>query len=255
MSRRIAALFYRARLRDMLSLGRGGHLKSADAARRKVSCGRGANIQVGLLRRDGLSDNTVESTMRLPFISGFYRATVRRSTRGLIAAAGVVRTGCSPTPRLAAPVESTGLDRVRGLAPGRRLTGRPAVDRLGRSVREVAVALHELSTRGVHVRSLRRCGYQHTDRACRRQHHGFYRGAGAGTRQGAPGSSREARVARGLAATKPMKLDAAQQKRLLRLYQQGEPVSELIAMFGISRSTLFRTLRLLKAQEPSGTTR
>ena len=56
-------------------------------------------------------------------------------------------------------------------------------------------------------------------------------------------ASREARIARGLAATKPMKLDAGQQKRLLRLYQQGEPVSELTSMFGISRSTLFRTLR------------
>jgi DNA invertase Pin-like site-specific DNA recombinase len=63
-------------------------------------------------------------------------------------------------------------------------------------------------------------------------------------------ASREARVARGLAATKPMKLDAAQQKRLLRLYQQGEPVSELTSMFGISRSTLFRTLKVLKKREP-----
>lgn len=63
-------------------------------------------------------------------------------------------------------------------------------------------------------------------------------------------ASREARVARGLAATKPMKLDVAQQKRLLRLYHQGEPVSELTSMFGISRSTLFRTLKVLKKQEP-----
>jgi DNA invertase Pin-like site-specific DNA recombinase len=55
---------------------------------------------------------------------------------------------------------------------------------------------------------------------------------------------------RGLAATKLMKLDAAQQKRLLRLYQQGEPVSELTSMFGISRSTLFRTLKVLKKREP-----
>src|SRR4029077_10221709 len=30
-----------------------------------------------------------------------------------------------------------------------------AVDRLGRSVREIATALHELTSRGVHVRSLR----------------------------------------------------------------------------------------------------
>ncbi len=64
-------------------------------------------------------------------------------------------------------------------------------------------------------------------------------------------ASREARVARGLPATKPMKLDAAQQKRLLRLYQQREPVSELTSMFGISRSTLFRTLKTLKLREPA----
>ncbi|HKI42983.1 MAG TPA: helix-turn-helix domain-containing protein [Mycobacterium sp.] len=48
-----------------------------------------------------------------------------------------------------------------------------------------------------------------------------------------------------------MKLGVAQQKRLLRLYQQGEPVSELSAMFGISRSTLFRTLKILKQQPVS----
>jgi DNA invertase Pin-like site-specific DNA recombinase len=47
-----------------------------------------------------------------------------------------------------------------------------------------------------------------------------------------------------------MKLDAAQQKRLLRLHQQGEPVSELTTLFGISRSTLFRTLKVVKQQEP-----
>jgi DNA invertase Pin-like site-specific DNA recombinase len=46
-----------------------------------------------------------------------------------------------------------------------------------------------------------------------------------------------------------MKLDAAQQKRLLRLYERGEPVSELTSMFGISRSTLFRTLKVLKRRE------
>src|SRR5258705_13283555 len=33
-----------------------------------------------------------------------------------------------------------------------------AVDRLGRSVREVATALHELTTHGIHVRSLREGG-------------------------------------------------------------------------------------------------
>jgi DNA invertase Pin-like site-specific DNA recombinase len=60
-------------------------------------------------------------------------------------------------------------------------------------------------------------------------------------------ASREAGVARGLAATKPMKLDAAQQKRLLRLYEQGEPVGELTSLFGVSRSTLFRTIKVLRS--------
>jgi DNA invertase Pin-like site-specific DNA recombinase len=59
-------------------------------------------------------------------------------------------------------------------------------------------------------------------------------------------ASREARVARSLAATKPMKLDEAQQTRLLCLYLHGEPVSELTTLFGISRSTLFRSLKVLK---------
>ena len=53
-------------------------------------------------------------------------------------------------------------------------------------------------------------------------------------------ASREARVARGLAATKPMKLDAAQQKRLLRLYQHGEPVSELTTLIFVTQD-LVRT--------------
>ncbi len=104
-----------------------------------------------------------------------------------------------------------------------------AVDRLGRSVREVAAALYELAARGCTCQiTPGRCGHQHpTGRAVvsimatiaeLELELGKERRA----------ASREARVARGLAATKPMKLNAAQQKRLLRLYQQGEPVSELI---------------------------
>ena len=60
-------------------------------------------------------------------------------------------------------------------------------------------------------------------------------------------ASREARVARGLAATKPMKLDAAQQKRLLRLYEQGEPVSELTSMFGHQPEHLIQNPQGLEA--------
>ncbi len=126
-----------------------------------------------------------------------------------------------------------------------------AVDRLGRSVREVATALHELTSRGVHVRSLREGG--DTSTATGRAVTSIMATIAElelelGKERRA--ASREARGARGLAATKPMKLDVAQQKRLLRLYQQGEPVSELTSMFGISRSTLFRTLKVLKKREP-----
>ena len=126
-----------------------------------------------------------------------------------------------------------------------------AVDRLGRSVREVATALHELTSRGVHVRSLRE-GVDTSTPTGRAVTSIMATIAELELELGKErrAASREARVARGLAATKPMKLDAAQQKRLLRLYQQGEPVSELTSMFGISRSTLFRTLKVLKKQEP-----
>jgi DNA invertase Pin-like site-specific DNA recombinase len=126
-----------------------------------------------------------------------------------------------------------------------------AVDRLGRSVREVATALHELTTRGIYVRSLRE-GVDTSTPTGRAVTSIMATIAELELELGKErrAASREARVARGLAATKPMKLGAAQQKRLLRLYQQGEPVSELTSMFGISRSTLFRTLKVLKKQEP-----
>ena len=125
-----------------------------------------------------------------------------------------------------------------------------AVDRLGRSVREVATALHELTSRGVHVRSLRE-GVDTSTPTGRAVTSIMATIAELELELGKErrAASREARVARGLAATKPMKLDAAQQKRLPRLYEQGEPVSELTSMFGISRSTLFRTLKVLKRRE------
>src|ERR1700723_2169221 len=125
-----------------------------------------------------------------------------------------------------------------------------AVDRLGRSGRGVATALHELTTRGVHVRSLRE-GVDTSTPTGRAVTSIMASIAELELELGKErrAASREARITRGLAATKPMKLDATQQKRLLRLYQQGEPVSELISMFGISRSTFFRTLKILKVQE------
>jgi DNA invertase Pin-like site-specific DNA recombinase len=118
-----------------------------------------------------------------------------------------------------------------------------AVDRLGRSVREVAQTLHDLSERGIALRSLRE-------------------GVDTGTPTGRAvvsimasiaeleadlgrerrAASRESRIARGLPATRPPKLDAAQEKRLTRLYDSGEPVAELMSLFGVSRRTVFRVV-------------
>ena len=65
-------------------------------------------------------------------------------------------------------------------------------------------------------------------------------------------ASRDARVARGLPATRPPKLDAAQRERLVRLYRQGEPVAELVSMFPVSRATVFRVVRAAEGASCEG---
>lgn len=119
-----------------------------------------------------------------------------------------------------------------------------AVDRLGRSVREVAQTMHELTERGIALRSLRE-GVDTSTPTGRAVVSIMATVAelelelGRERRQ----ASREARLSRGLPVTCPPKLDSAQQSRLVRLYRQGEPVAELMSMFKVSRSTVFRILR------------
>ncbi|AMT70549.1 DNA recombinase [Mycobacteroides abscessus subsp. abscessus] len=119
-----------------------------------------------------------------------------------------------------------------------------AVDRIGRSVREVASALADLTERGIALRSLRE-GVDTstpTGRAVVQIMSSIAElelELGKERRQ----SSREARTARGLPATRPPKLDVAQQERLIRLYRSGEPVAELMSLFSVSRATVFRYVR------------
>ncbi len=118
-----------------------------------------------------------------------------------------------------------------------------AVDRLGRSVREVAQTLHELGERGVALKSLR----EGVDTSTPTGRAVVSIMASIAELEADLGRERRAvsrvsRISRGLPATRPPKLDAAQQKRLVRLYEQGEPISELVMMFGISRRTVFRVL-------------
>lgn len=118
-----------------------------------------------------------------------------------------------------------------------------AVDRLGRSVREVAAMMHELSERGIALRSLRE-GVDTSTPTGRAVVQIMATVAELEMELGRErrSASREARIARGLPATCPPKLDTGQQARLVRLYAQGEPVKELEQLFGVSRRTVFRVL-------------
>lgn len=123
-----------------------------------------------------------------------------------------------------------------------------AVDRLGRSVREVAAVMHELTERGIALRSLRE-GVDTSTPTGRAIVSIMASVAELELELGKErrSASREARVARGLPATCPPKLGRDQRGRLIRLYEQGEPVGELASMFGVSRRTVFRVLARRRA--------
>lgn len=125
------------------------------------------------------------------------------------------------------------------------------IDRLGRSVAEVAAAIDALTERGVVIRSLRE-GID-TSTATGRMAAAILASVAEmeltlGRERRA--ASRAARVARGLPATRPRRLNADAERRLVRLYESGEPVAELVSLFGVSRSTVMRTLRRHRDAEP-----
>ncbi|WP_307785766.1 recombinase family protein [Mycobacteroides abscessus] len=119
-----------------------------------------------------------------------------------------------------------------------------AVDRIGRSVREVATALADLTDRGIALRSLRE-GVDTSTPTGRAVVQIMSSIAELELELGKERrtASREARVSRGLPATRPPKLTGAQRERLIRLYSSGEPVAELCGMFGVSRATVFRYVK------------
>lgn len=119
-----------------------------------------------------------------------------------------------------------------------------AVDRIGRSVREVATALADLTDRGIALRSLRE-GVDTSTPTGRAVVQIMSSIAELELELGKERrtASREARVSRGLPATRPPKLAGVQKERLVRLYQSGEPVAELMSMFDVSRATVFRYVK------------
>lgn len=119
-----------------------------------------------------------------------------------------------------------------------------AVDRLGRSVREVAQTMYELTEGGIALRSLRE-GVDTSTPTGRAVVQIMATVAELELELGKErrAASRSARVERGLPATCPPKLGMAQRERMVRLYRSGEPVDELASMFGVSRRTVFRYVK------------
>lgn len=119
-----------------------------------------------------------------------------------------------------------------------------AVDRIGRSVREVAEALYQLTERNIALVSLRE-GVDTSTPTGRAVVQIMSSIAELELELGKErrAASRETRTQRGLPATKPPKLSSAQRERLVRMYRSGEPVSEVAATFEVSRATVFRYVK------------
>ncbi|MBE5502858.1 recombinase family protein [Mycobacteroides abscessus] len=141
-------------------------------------------------------------------------------------------------------------DALAWLRDGDRLVV-VALDRLGRSVVEVTSTVADLSVRGVTVVALRE-GVDTSTPTGRAVAAIMASLAELELELGKErrAVSREARVSRGLPATRPPKLAPAQQERLARLYASGEPVAELCEMFSVSRATVFRVVARTRTAQP-----
>lgn len=118
-----------------------------------------------------------------------------------------------------------------------------AMDRLGRSVAEVTATIADLHRREVVLKSLRESVDTSTPTgraviSIMASLSELELELGRERRS----ASRDARVSRGLPATKPPKLSDRDRERMLRLYESGEPLEELTSMFGVGRSTFYRYL-------------
>jgi DNA invertase Pin-like site-specific DNA recombinase len=117
------------------------------------------------------------------------------------------------------------------------------IDRFGRSVAEVTRTIAELGERRILLRALRE-GIDTATPAGRAVAAIMATLAELELELGKErrASSRDARRARSMPATKPPKLTAERQEQLRRLAATGEPVRELASAFGIGRATAYRYL-------------
>lgn len=118
------------------------------------------------------------------------------------------------------------------------------IDRLGRNAAEVMLTIRDLGERGVVLRSLRE-GID-TSNATGRMVAGVLASLAElelelGRERRA--ASRASRRARGLAVGRPKVLSEAQVRQAESLRAAGEPVPEIARTLGVSRATLYRTLK------------
>ncbi|MBS4102850.1 recombinase family protein [Tsukamurella paurometabola] len=119
-----------------------------------------------------------------------------------------------------------------------------AIDRLGRSVAEVATTIAELTAAGIAVRSLRD-GVDTSTSAGRLVANVMISLAEYELEVGRErrAASRAARKARGLNPTKPHKMSATARREIAERYRGGEPLQHLMAAYGVGRSTVLRYAR------------
>jgi DNA invertase Pin-like site-specific DNA recombinase len=119
-----------------------------------------------------------------------------------------------------------------------------AIDRLGRSVAEVAATIAELTAAGIAVRSLRD-GVDTSTSAGRLVANVMISLAEYELEVGKErrAASRAARKARGLNPTRPHKMSVTARREIAERYRDGEPLEYLQAVYGVGRSTVIRYAR------------
>ncbi|GAA4676554.1 recombinase family protein [Gordonia humi] len=119
-----------------------------------------------------------------------------------------------------------------------------AIDRLGRSVAEVATTIAELTAAGIAVRSLRD-GVDTSTSAGRLVANVMISLAEYELEVGRErrAASRAARKARGLNPTRPHKMSPTARREIAERYRDGEPLQHLMAAYGVGRSTVIRYAR------------